>query len=334
LSRAEQAQCAPESLAEAAARWDARLRSPDCTDADRLAFAAWLGEDSSHRQAFERLQVALRSLQAAAAADPQLRAVRDRARGATRAHARRFGMAASLAAVLLIGGAGVGVYVYKMPGAETASVYRTAPGERSTLRLGDGSVVVMNSRTELQVAYGKHRRSLTLVSGEAMFDVATDADRPFSVRAGRREVIAVGTAFGVRLDPRELRVVMIEGKVKVAPAGPWKQRPAEQILVGGQRMTAAPNALEVEVGAADLTKDTAWLEDRVIFDGETLKVAVEEINRHTERPIRIGDASLSALRISGMFKTTQPEKFLDALTAYYPISTVTNRAGDTVLYRK
>jgi len=319
---------------EEAARWDARLRSPDCTDADRSAFAAWIGEDADHLAVFERLQAGLRELQAAAGTDPQLRAVRDRARAATRARAHRFGIAASLAAILMIGGAGLGAYFFVMPGTEPASVYRTAPGERSTLRLGDGSVVVMNSRTELKVAYAKDQRSLTLISGEAMFDVAPDPDRPFSVTAGRREVIAVGTAFGVRLDPGELRVVMIEGKVKVAPAGAWKQRPAEQILVGGQRMTAGANALEVEIDDADLIKDTAWLDERVIFDGETLKVALEEINRHTERPIRIGDASLTGLPISGMFRTTQPEKFLDALTAYYPISAVKNRTGDTVLYRK
>lgn len=323
-----------EDASSAAAWWDARLRSPLCTPDDRKAFAAWCTASEENRAAFDRLQTMVRALHGASASDPRLRSIRDRARAAAALRTRRTALAASLVGGLLIGGGALGGYLYTTARTEPVSIYRTVPGERSTVRLADGSVVVLNSKTEVRVSYRRNARNLELVSGEALFDVAKDAKRPFRVRAARRDIVAVGTAFDVRLDPAEIQVTMIEGKVKVSPAGRWAQRPEPQYLTPGQRMVAGINALESRIEAADLSRETAWLEDKVIFEGEPLKNALMEISRHTERPIRIGDASLSNLPISGMFKTTQPENFIAALTAYYPISAVTSANGEVVLYRR
>src|SRR5207245_2615866 len=66
-------------------------------------------------------------------------------------------------------------------------------GERSVLALADGSKVTLNTASAVRADYTGRERRLTLVRGEAFFDVAKDPTRPFMVTAGSRQVIAVGT---------------------------------------------------------------------------------------------------------------------------------------------
>src|SRR5690606_15701139 len=99
------------------------------------------------------------------------------------------------------------------------STYSTGIGQRSTVTLQDGSIVELNAQTRIKVAFGAERRSVQLLDGQAIFRVAKDASRPFVVHAGDREIIALGTAFDVRLDPSAMRVTLLEGKVAVRPEG-------------------------------------------------------------------------------------------------------------------
>src|SRR4029077_19161785 len=103
-------------------------------------------------------------------------------------------------------------------GGDTASLIRDAStdiGERSLLVLADGSKVTLNTASAVHADYTGPERRVTLVRGEAFFDVAKDHTRPFVVSAGSRNVIAVGTAFDVRLQDRRVRVTLVEGKVRV-----------------------------------------------------------------------------------------------------------------------
>ena len=100
--------------------------------------------------------------------------------------------------------------------------YVTAIGERSTFTLSDGSVVTLNTNSELAVDFSEGRRDIRLRRGEASFDVAKNPNRPFVVHAGDGIVWAVGTAFSVRyssaesgLDRPAVDVVVTEGTVKV-----------------------------------------------------------------------------------------------------------------------
>lgn len=92
--------------------------------------------------------------------------------------------------------------------------YATEIGEVDSIVLSDDTTMFMNSGTQLNVKFSKQARIVTLVKGEAHFDVATDADRPFSVIAGDRIVQAIGTAFSVRHgDLNDVVVTVSEGRV-------------------------------------------------------------------------------------------------------------------------
>jgi len=307
-----------ESTPETAARWDARLRSPDAGAADRADFQAWRGEDEGNGQRFDELQGAILALQAASRSDPRLRSVREKVSRGVRSNRRRGVLAASLAALVV---AGAGLAGWRMlAGPPQTQTYATNAGQTSSLTLADGSHIVLNAKTELRVRLSRGERALELVRGEAAFEVAADASRPFVVTAGRRQLVAVGTAFDVRTDARSLRVVMIEGKVRVQPAGAWRTPPAEQMIVAGQRLMAEQDSPLTKIEAADVARDLLWREGKIVFDDTPLPAAVAEINRYASDPVTIADERLNGIRISGMFRTTTPESFLTALTEYYPIA--------------
>jgi transmembrane sensor len=220
-----------DQTAEEAGLWDARLRAPDCTDADRARFAQWRDADSSHWAAFERLQTIVASLRSEMSR-ADVRALRDAALRARPRHQWRLSLlvAASLATLTiaivvwtelpalmsfaplreLVAFAG------RITAGDSAEQYITEVGQRSTVTLRDGSSVELNAKTRVKVNFTETRRSVELVDGQALFHVAKNPHRPFIVRAGNREIVAIGTAFDVRVDADYLRVTLIEGKVAVS----------------------------------------------------------------------------------------------------------------------
>jgi transmembrane sensor len=103
-----------------------------------------------------------------------------------------------------------------------ADDYRTAIGESQSVLLSDGTRLSLNTDTRVRVAFSAGQRLVNVTAGEAVFDVAKDASRPFVVRAAGSEVVALGTVFSVRLLPQgqgeSLAVVLVEGRVEVRPA--------------------------------------------------------------------------------------------------------------------
>ena len=95
-------------------------------------------------------------------------------------------------------------------------VYRTAVGEQIILPLRDGSQVLLDTSSELRIAYEEGVRVIHLAQGKAHFDVAKDPDRPFEVYARDGLVRAVGTAFSVYLAEENIEVLVDEGKVDLA----------------------------------------------------------------------------------------------------------------------
>lgn len=330
------------TLAEQAADWDVRLRSPSCTAADREAFAAWCAASPAHAQAVDDLQLGLLGLKEAYASHPRLRAMRDQA-SALRPAQRPWLIAASVAALVVGGAVTANVVQRPQPASSLASmelsrgapsVFQTAVGEQSTVTLSDGSKVTLNTHSRLVVNFTKGRRDVTLVAGQALFEVAKNATRPFVVTAGSRQVTALGTAFDVRMDAREVRVTLIEGKVKVEPARGtlWAALPmTDRELTPGQKLVASSGSPAVQVASADVAAETSWRDGIVVFDDTPLAEAVEEINRYAASPITVGDAELGRLRINGRFRTADPDDFLAAVVAYFPVETKAARDGSTVL---
>lgn len=351
-----------ESVTQAAAEWDARLRAPGCTQAEREQFASWRDASPAHGAAFERLQLIVSRLrEERSRAD--LRALRDAALalGAKRRRLLGWSAAASVACLALA------ALVWMQTPALNAflaggDTYRTAPGQRSTVMLRDGSTVELNSMTRVRASITNERRFVELLDGQAIFNVARDPSRPFVVRARDREIVALGTAFDVRLDQDELRVTLLEGKVAVRPPGSKAtvqaaSREAEAstsvridtaegdidavILMPGQQLVidqrkpsrARPGAGPV-IQQIDVEKATSWREGRIFLADLTLPQAVEEMNRHSTTRIVIEDPALEQLRINGMFRAGEQHAFARALEEYFGIHAQPRGESEIVLNKR
>ncbi len=225
--------------------------------------------------------------------------------------------------------------------------YVTGVGEHATYTLDDGTVVHLNTNTKLTVDYSDSRRAITLVHGEASFDVAKNPERPFVVYAHDGLVWAVGTAFNVRDRGDTVDVLVTEGRVKVFSNTLGSQQPALKMsadvlygqplpdakiksnsiaatadaikpveaLIGAGQALSYSYVIEAQedVSEEEFTRKLAWQEGALVFKGETLKEALVEIGRYTNKKLVLADASLASLRIGGHYKTDDIDALLSSL---------------------
>ena len=183
------------------------------------------------------------------------------------------------------------------------------------------------------MTFSDGRRELSLLRGEAYFDVAKDATRPFVVAAGDTEVTALGTAFNIYLDRGTSRITVTEGVVRVAELGAPGSRPADsQVLRVNQAIVGDARGLETpyKITNADAL---AWREGKLIADGMTLLQLVDELSRYHTQDILIADAELGQQTVSGVFSLSEPDTILLALEHSFDVRGITLDDGSIQLIR-
>lgn len=195
----------------------------------------------------------------------------------------------------------------------SGQTYKTAVGEMSKVMLSDGSQLQLNTDSEVIVRFNETVRQLELLSGEVFFDVAKDPAKPFIVNVGADQVVAVGTAFNIDSRPGlETEVTVTEGKVKVnlnAENGASNVTGENLFLIPGQSVTITDSKPQVK-DAQDTETLLAWREGMLIFQGESLEYAINEIDRYTSLRFTIVDKQLTKLPVGGFFKTGDTEQLL------------------------
>jgi len=190
-------------------------------------------------------------------------------------------------------------------------VYATALGEHRAVTLADGSVIRLNARSKLAVKLSASGRSVELLEGQALFQVAKDVQRPFTVTSDGTRVQAVGTEFDVRRRRASTVVTVVEGRVAVldvsggaGAAGP-KVRAGTVYLSAGEQITRSPAAAGT-ARRVDPAIATAWTRRQLVFDATPLIDVVEEFNLYNRRRLVIHDVSLESFQLDGVFSSPDP----------------------------
>jgi len=205
--------------------------------------------------------------------------------------------------------------------------YRTALGETRTVRLADGSRVHLNTDSSIEVSLRDDIRSIKLLKGEAQFDVAHDAKRPFIVNADGTLVRAVGTMFNVRLRADVTELTVIEGIVAVRNGDSAVRR-----IESGRSAAVRSGSIAVtHLDPAKIKQRVAWQEGMVEFQGDTLAQAVEEFNRYRQTPLVIGDPAIASLRVGGAFRLDRSQDFVDALESGFGVRAVSGSDNSIIL---
>jgi transmembrane sensor len=203
--------------------------------------------------------------------------------------------------------------------AQSPAAYATRLGEIRRLPLSDGSVMTMNSGSELTVTMAQHTRKVEITQGEAWFEVAKDAARPFVVASGHVRVRAVGTAFSVRRREMGVEILVTEGVVETWAEG---ERNLRMRLKAGDRATMSASALiDYETGiSSSVDRALAWRGGMIDLGGRTLYDAADEFNRYNNRQIIIADPRIAREQLDGLFRVNDPEGFADAVKASLGVS--------------
>lgn len=313
---------AREQLATQAAQWVARMDAGDWSAQDEADLQAWLAVDPSRQGLL--LQTHAAWLMPDAITAPEI------APAPSPAIWKRRSVLGGLVAA---SGAAVLASRFMMA---RGQAYVTQLGEIRRVPLGDGSVMTINSDTQLKVHLAQHMRQIELAQGEAWFEVAKDAARPFVVASGNARARAVGTAFSVRKREGGVEVLVTEGIVDT-----WSDVDTGQRVrvVAGERALISERAVVHYQASetASVDRALAWRNGMIDLNGTTLRDAAEEFNRYNQSQIVITDPNVAGEQFDGLFRISDPEGFAEALKTSLGVSVNTSdpyiirieRSGDS-----
>lgn len=294
-----------DAIAEQAAMWLDRMNRPAFDSADGRRFDAWMNADPRHREAFAELAAIWDGLELAEAFTspaPPMPA-------ASPAAAHRWRMPLAISAVAACAALLLLLVVPALP-----RQYASGPGEIREVVLADGSTVELGGNSAIDVQLLPWRRKVALDHGEASFDIAHDARRPFTVAVDATRVTVLGTAFHIDRMGRDRMVVGVSrGLVRVDKGDATLAVAANQAaqVMGGapQRMTLQP---EQQMSSNWFVARDAPLAD-----------LVEKLRRYSPRPIRIETAIAASMRVTGRFDVSDVEGTLTVLREAYDVDVST-----------
>ena len=304
-----------QALRAEAAAWLARLRSEERTADDERGFRTWLAESENHRVAFEATNAVF---DMAGAADRRAFPELDTTRRVNRRHVLRAGVGFVAASL-------TGVVIYLRSG----NTYATDIGEQHKVSLEDGTLVSLDTDTEIRVSMNDATRRVRLRHGRAHFDVAEDRTRPFEVIAGNQYVMASRGHFDVSREGSLVSVLLEEGPVQVLAEKPIKGVVKPNLLVPGQQLVFSANKFVREERPA-MAQALAWRHGRLAFFNEPLSKAVAAMNRYTRRPITIVDPEIAQMTISGSYSVGDPQAFATSISVLLPVRVELERSRITL----
>lgn len=337
-----------DRILKEAAVWFMRLEAGE-TSEDAPDYRAWLEASEDHQDAIIRARITW-GVMGDNARSPEITAARrDALTRLTRLGENRwkafskFGSnigfrarAAAAAVVLALIAAPIMVVQFDSASSEAeTAVFATDVAETRIVTLADNSRISLDAATRVEVDYSASARDITLLQGQAHFEVAKDASRPFRVTAGGQTVVATGTAFNVEMVGEEVLVTLLEGEVivtdanevsrtltnaPVSNAGSVRDTAAKAVkLKPGEQLLAIANKTSRVERAPNLEKTSAWRQGKVFLEDDPLSVAVERMNRYSRIRLSIADDRLDTLEVGGVFNAGDTDAFIEALEATFPV---------------
>lgn len=305
-----------------AAAWVARFDAGDVSARDQADFQEWLSRSTLHRDAIAEYG----DLWSAFDALGSLAAARESGAPNSRSVLKAAApwLAACAAAVIVVVGGVAALHIrsQQRPVATAKAEsparlsYETAIGSRRKIILADGSSVVLNTNSRLDVDFSANRRDVRLARGEAFFEVVHDRNRPFTVHADHYMVRDIGTAFDVHLSKAgRVEVGVIKGQVEVVPAaGAPAAAKSLGVLVAGQNIVLGEKIARAEaVPSADMGRKLAWRQGELIYTGQPLGEVLADISRYSDIKIELADPELERLPVGGAFRIDQIAAIFTAL---------------------
>jgi len=335
----------PDLVTEACA-WIAQLETGDLTSEDLAAFREWMARSPAHQQEIRRLAYLSRDVNILTEMAEPLKVAAARQRALMKkdiltskwGHLRYMTASICVALLLVLG-------FFFIAGRDSPSpdpvLITTAVGSHRDVKLSDGTVLKLNTDSEVKIEYDADRRKVNLLKGEAFFQVTHNPDRPFIVYAGGKSVRAVGTAFVVRFLPKKFEVTVTEGQVELLNAAELTQDNRLDLPEMGslEGAGAAPliSSLQLKAGESisymdsvqteaieiisqrEIRRKLSWQEGLLDFSQTPLVDVIDDLSRYTSLKIEISDPELRDLKFGGIFRVDELQALFDALETTFDI---------------
>ena len=327
--RRQQDSALRDRIVREAADWHVRLLDPNLSDDINAEFQQWLALSPTHvaeflafanlSKQFARVHhptLVVEELIKAAAVDPgpsNVVPLQAYAPLVSRKRAPRWHLLTIVGAVLASGGfIGISGWLAFDIWLNPAHV-KTAIGEQRNVELADGTLLQLNTNSEVRIDLQDRRRDVKLLRGEARFTVARDPARPFIVTTPQANVRALGTIFNVQTSAGMTDVAVLEGHVKVSTRA---VAPPERVLQRGQHAAVTQLGHILPDTGRPIDWARGWPNRRLLVREEALKTVIAEINRYNTRQIVIRDPAVGEKRLSGTFAANDVESVILYLARY------------------
>lgn len=322
--------CPNPAAEEQASLWAARLDGDTLDRAQRAALDAWLAENPAHRTLLSRYCQLSTDLEEQV---PAVVAAGRIAMPAARAPGRSGWTFPRFAGVALAAAAAIAIGVTFFRSGQPVENFATAVAQRQTHTLADGTRVELNAHTTLRFEHDATGRRARLAGGEALFIVAKDAARPFTVETPVGSVRVTGTTFNIRTEPgtAAFEVTVVEGSVQVRPGEMAGTRVSAPLALGaGDRFTTGADGGSVRALTPGQLDDLlAWRQGVIIFDDVPLREAAARFAYHHGTSIQVAPA-VAGEKVGGRHNLDDLRGFLEKLELILPVKVKSDLDGSNV----
>ncbi len=276
------------------------------------AFTAWCAEDPRHQAAVDSLQQTLQRLEPLAAMPAQaaLNAVQ-------RLAPERSGRGRALTALSLTLGLllPTTLWLQANPPAYLMADLKTGTAEWRETRLADGSRLLLDAQSAVDLEFDAQQRRLRLIQGDILVDVAHDGDRPFIVETPYASIHALGTRFVVEQGDSTTWVTMLESRTEISSTATG----ARIILAAGQRLRldaqgpGSPEHLDVT------PLEQAWQRRQLVVWDRPLPEVLATLARSQPGYLSYDAQALADFKVSAVLPQDDPQAALTLLARSFPL---------------
>lgn len=311
-------QSIPGDILEQAAEWTVRLDGVHGAEQARMRadFEAWLARDPLHGAAAAEMRAVIGEVEtlrlpAGGASGPARTAL-----NAGFARSRRRTVRGALGALALACALALPAWLAleAYPAATLLADVGTATGEWRTERLGDGSRVTLGSGSAVDLHFDQQRRTLTLLRGDVLVDVAADATRPFVVETRHGSIRALGTRFVVLREDESTELTMLQHRVEVRSASAGTAvvvGEGERVRIGTDGVTALDRVIPREI-------DDAWRFHHLAVSNRPLVEVLEELDRYRPGRILFDREQLAGINMAVVLPLDDTDRALRLLAESLP----------------
>lgn len=336
-------------IIQEACSWLARMDSDGLSPVEEVEFNKWVRQSDAHKNEIAKLSRVWDNIEDAnlidihpdSAPQQQHMVVAQEFETTNYVSKTIFKFFVSAAATLLIC-LSIGLFLHfhdQNQFKSTNGKYATDIGGQQTVQLSDGTEVRLNTNTLIEVNYYDGKRNIHLYKGEAHFDVAHDPEKPFTVKARKGDVRALGTVFSVRVKNDRVNVIVEEGKVRIrandfadqinstvttaTEIKPEKQELEQKekdkktvvVASAGKNVIFGEQEIEsiIQEEKEEIERKFSWHQGMLAFDDEPLSDVIEEVSRYTSNKIIIADPKIRTLRVGGYYPIGKIQAIFDAL---------------------